>query len=379
MLRLTTWINTFGIQKVYIIWIWSKTVTTLGSRNSPCFFPSFLQLFICSSFINIFFCDHKGYDFGFFTSCCLPGFIPLMKSLCWCYCISFFHVQGGISCFSFQCSIHTIHCSFSMTSSRKHPFSIIIEVFFMVKHVWQLLAIFELTCAAISHKNGLIQLWIKLLQGALNLLISCVNCFSFVVKTVRQFLWGALSEEKEWLIGLQNISFRDLAIFWENEFFLKNFNFWHHIWGKGVKIRLFYAWSFFHQLHRFGDRKKKSHFQAPFQLFFCINQLPTWENDDFWQKKMSDYFFRFSKCSLWSLKILCLTFNYQLISWCFGVCPIFLAICPVNLRYSGPKSAEKWPFPQQNKIQKKILAKFLIFFRGPKGAPFDQFRCSQWS
>ena len=174
-------------------------------------------------------------------------------------------------------------------------------------------------------------------------------------------------------------SFRNLAIFWQNEIFLKNFNFWHYIWGKGVKIRLFYAWSFFHQLHRFGDRKKKSHFQAPFQLFFCINQLPTWENDDFWQKKMSDYFFRFSKCSLWSLKILCLTFNYQLISWCFGVCQIFLAICPVNLRYSGPKSAEKWPFPQQNKIQKKILAKFLIFFRGPKGAPFDQFRCSQWS
>ena len=174
-------------------------------------------------------------------------------------------------------------------------------------------------------------------------------------------------------------SFRNLAIFWQNEIFLKNFNFWHHIWGKGVKIRLFYAWSFFHQLHRFGDRKKKSHFQAPFQLFFCINQLPTWENDDFWQKKMSDYFFRFSKCSLRSLKIFCLTFNYQLISWCFGVCPIFLAICPVDLRYSGPISAEKWPFPQQNKIQKKILAKFLIFFRGPKGAPFDQFRCSQWS
>ena len=24
-------------------------------------------------------------------------------------------------------------------------------------------------------------------------------------------------------------------------------------------------------------------------------------------------------------------------------------------------------------------AKILIFFRGPKGAPFDQFRCSQWS
>ena len=164
-------------------------------------------------------------------------------------------------------------------------------------------------------------------------------------------------------------SFRNLAIFWQNEIFLKNFNFWHHIRGKGVKIRLFYAWSFFHQLHRFGDRKKKSHFQAPFQLFFCINQLPTWENDDFWQKKMSDYFFRFSKCSLWSLKILCLTFNYQLISWCFGVSQIFLAICPVNLRYSRPKSAEKWPFPQQNKIQKKFLAKFLIF-QGAKRGPF---------
>ena len=83
---------------------------------------------------------------------------------------------------------------------------------------------------------------------------------------------------------------------------------------------------------------------------------------------MSDYFFRFSKCSLWSLKILCLTFNYQLISWCFGVCQIFLAICPVNLRYSGPKSAEKWPFPQQNKIQKKFCENPQIF----QG-------CSQWS
>ena len=174
-----------------------------------------------------------------------------------------------------------------------------------------------------------------------------------------EVLWVNFHQEKEWLFGLKSHNFED---FW---------------WERGLD-KIFTCLVIFSQMQHYGIQKK-SHFQAPFQLFFCINQLPTWENDDFWQKKMSDYFFRFSKCSLWSLKILCLTFNYQLISWCFGVCPIFLAICPVNLRYSGPKSAEKWPFPQQNKIQKKILAKILIFFRGPKGAPFDQFRCSQWS
>ena len=60
------------------------------------------------------------------------------------------------------------------------------------------------------------------------------------------------------------------------------------------------------------------------------------------------------KCSLRSLKILSLTFNYQLISWCPGVWQILSAICLVDLRYSAPKSAEKWPVPQQNNIQKKF-------------------------
>ena len=63
-------------------------------------------------------------------------------------------------------------------------------------------------------------------------------------------------------------SFKNLAIFWQNEIFLKNFNFWYHIRGKGVKIRLFYAWSFFHQLHRFGDRKKKIPLPGPIPAVF---------------------------------------------------------------------------------------------------------------
>ena len=67
-------------------------------------------------------------------------------------------------------------------------------------------------------------------------------------------------------------------------------------------------------------------------------------------------------------------FNHQLISWCSGVWQFFLAICPINFRYSGPKSAEKC----QKKIQTKISVKILKFIRGLKGAPFDQFRCSQW-
>ena len=162
-------------------------------------------------------------------------------------------------------------------------------------------------------------------------------------------------------------SFRNLAIFWQNEIFLKNFNFWHHIWGKGVKIRLFYAWSFFHQLHRFGDRKKKSHFQAPFQLFFCINQLPTWENDDFWQKKMSDYFFRFSKCSLRSLKILCLTFNYQLISWCFGVCQIFWPSVRSIWDTPGQNQLKNGRFLSKIRFKKNFWQKSSYFSGGQKG------------
>ena len=67
-------------------------------------------------------------------------------------------------------------------------------------------------------------------------------------------------------------------------------------------------------------------------------------------------------------------FNHQLISWCSGVWQFFLAICPIDFRYSGPKSAEKC----QKKIQTKISVKILKFIRGLKGAPFDQFRCSQW-
>ena len=63
------------------------------------------------------------------------------------------------------------------------------------------------------------------------------------------------------------------------------------------------------------------------------------------QKKLSAKLGPDRFLTLWSLKILSLTFNYQLISWCSGVWPIISAICLVDLRYSKPKSAEKWPFP----------------------------------
>ena len=39
-----------------------------------------------------------------------------------------------------------------------------------------------------------------------------------------------------------------------------------------------------------------------------------------------------------------------------------------DLRYSKPKSAEKWPFPQQNKNQKKNSVKILKYFTN-SGAP----------
>ena len=64
----------------------------------------------------------------------------------------------------------------------------------------------------------------------------------------------------------QMLSLRDLfAIFWQIEIFLKNFNFWHFIWGKGV-IRLFNPWSFFHQLHRLGENPTSRSIPAVFNF-----------------------------------------------------------------------------------------------------------------
>ena len=162
-------------------------------------------------------------------------------------------------------------------------------------------------------------------------------------------------------------SFRNLAIFWQNEIFLKNFNFWHHIWGKGVKIRLFYAWSFFHQLHRFGDRKKKSHFQAPFQLFFCINQLPTWENDDFWQKKwvITSSGFRSAASEVWKSYVW-----PSIISWSADALEC--------AKFFWPSVRSIWDTPGQNQLKngrflskirfkKKFWQKSSYFSGGQKG------------
>ena len=74
--------------------------------------------------------------------------------------------------------------------------------------------------------------------------------------------------------------------------------------------------------------------------------------------------------------------NYQLILGISGVCHFLGAICPVILRYSEPNSDEKWPSQSKKKITNFWCSnpKFKIqIFRGSKGAPFDQFRCSQWS
>ena len=74
--------------------------------------------------------------------------------------------------------------------------------------------------------------------------------------------------------------------------------------------------------------------------------------------------------------------NYQLIRKLSAVCHFFRAVCRVILRYSQSKSEAKQLSQSRNKISifLKILSSiFFPIFRGPKGAPFDQFRCSQWS
>ena len=54
----------------------------------------------------------------------------------------------------------------------------------------------------------------------------------------------------------------------------------------------------FHQLHRFGDRKINPTFRPNSSCFFPINQLPAWGVNDFWQKKICDYFSPFWFCTL---------------------------------------------------------------------------------